>query len=122
MSTAEHVPAPARACVQEGEQTMTQIMGHPPGGEGDPDDRAMHVPPEGFEEDADGNVVQNVGGPVEGQPQPPPDGAGWSQEQLQVRAEAPCDASPGIAGYSAGTGLGDLACIVLWSKLVVRYA
>ena len=62
---------------------MTQIMGHPPGGEADPDDRAMHLPADGYEEDADGNVVP-TGAPVEAQPQPPPDGAGWSQEQLQV--------------------------------------
>ncbi len=67
---------------------MTQVMGHPPGGENEPDDRTSYVPPDGYEEEPNpGEPGQGMGGPVEGQPQPPPDGAAWSQEQLQVRSK-----------------------------------
>ena len=68
---------------QEGEQAVTQLIAHPPGGENDPDDRAMHVPPEGYVEDADGNAT----GP-DGQPGQPGEGAFYAPEAPHAGAGA----------------------------------
>ena len=45
---------------QDGEQAVTALMPHPPGGEGDPDDRNLHVPAGEYHNDPD-----EPGGPVD---------------------------------------------------------
>ena len=94
-------------------------MGHPPGGENDPDDRMMYTPLDGYQEDADGGGVSGEGGPGQGQ-----DG-GWSQDQLQVRASILCQLEDACSGsgcewrlllvyalWPSGCGLADLVIYI----------
>jgi hypothetical protein len=79
--------------VQEGEQAMTALMPHPPGGENDPDDRNLHVPAGEYHNDPDepgGQVVGDDGGAEHGAHEQ----AMWAHDptnqQLQQLQEVKC--------------------------------
>lgn len=73
--------------LQDGETSNTVIMAHPPGSEGEPDDRSAYVQDNGYAEDADGNAI--MGGDTEqgGVPE------GWPTHDasaMQVRRKPYC--------------------------------
>lgn len=78
--------------VQEGEQAMTALMPHPPGGENDPDDRNLHVPAGEYHNDPDepGGQVGDDGGAEHGAHEQ----AMWAHDptnqQLQQLQEVRC--------------------------------